>query len=113
MYKRGSSVKQNENFSFQEHVTEASLISFAGALKGKRGKSRCLFSFVQPEKDLTPPGFRVLTRESEPQVFSVLQPLHDSVDGHPAVASFGRWAASRPFQTMRRRADVSILFPLF
>ena len=57
LYKRESSVKQNENFSFQEHVTEASLISSAGALKGKRGKSRCLFSFVQPEKRSDTAGF--------------------------------------------------------
>ena len=60
------SVKQNENSSLLEGVTEASLISFAGSsreremiVEGEMVKSRCLFSFVHPGTGLRPPGVGV------------------------------------------------------
>ena len=53
---RKDSVKQNENSILQEHVTEASLISFAVSSRERREKPRCLFSFARPVAGLTPPG---------------------------------------------------------
>ena len=35
--------------------------------------------------DLKPPGVLMLVRASEPQIFSVPEPLHDSANGHPTV----------------------------
>ena len=58
MCERRDSVKQNGNSGFQEHITEASLISSAGLSRERQGKSRCLFSVARPRTGLTPSGVR-------------------------------------------------------
>ena len=55
--------------------------------RGVEGEARKvgLFSFARPGTDLTRSDGRVLARASEPRIMSVSEPLHDSVDSHPAV----------------------------
>ena len=87
---RGGSLKRIENSAFREPVTEASLISFAGGSRGRREKSRCPFPFTRLGTELTPPAALVLARTSEPQSFSIPEPLNDSAEGHQTVRSIAR-----------------------
>ena len=82
---RGGSLKRIENSAFREPVTEASLISFAGGSRGRREKSRCPFPFTRLGTELTPPAALVLARTSEPQSFSIPEPLNDSAEDHQTV----------------------------
>ena len=97
---RGDLIKQNENSAIQEHVTEASLASFAGALRESRGEPRCLFSFRAPEQINTARRQDVdrltahravdgLRLKKKHIILSVSAPLRNFTDGHPG-STFGR-----------------------